>query len=267
MCHTVQEEGPSLVVGSNTLKESERIADSVGGGGCELRRVEQCIDRDDLLEERGHNTWSILCQQWSILSTLGVGSLHTERVPQYQRELGHLLPLLTKLQQRCLSRVLVEKIGDVGQGAPVVFRDRCRRVGAVGLLLLLLLGSGASGSGIVRTSNSVVVLLLSSRSSGGSGSGLLLGSMLVVMLSGLRVHPCRRGVGGRRIVLVVAVHVWILHHPAGWRGQKLSKVIDSRVLEGRSGRYQRHLVKCMRARLVEVLTTRPGREISVGATR
>lgn len=56
LCPTIQEESASLVVGSNALQQSKRVADPVRGSSGELRRVEQGVDGDDLLEERCHNT-------------------------------------------------------------------------------------------------------------------------------------------------------------------------------------------------------------------
>lgn len=43
---------------SNTLEKRKSVADTVTGSGGQLRRVEQWVDGDDLLEERGHYTWS-----------------------------------------------------------------------------------------------------------------------------------------------------------------------------------------------------------------
>ena len=46
---TTKEETAGLAVRSNTLQQSQCIADSVGSGGSELRWVEQWVYRDDLL--------------------------------------------------------------------------------------------------------------------------------------------------------------------------------------------------------------------------
>lgn len=54
---TTQEQRARVVMGSNTLKQRERVADTVRGRGCELRRVKKRVHRDDLLDQRGHNAW------------------------------------------------------------------------------------------------------------------------------------------------------------------------------------------------------------------
>jgi len=43
---------------SDTLKKRKSVAHTVRSGSGQLRRVEQRVDGDDLLEERGHDTWS-----------------------------------------------------------------------------------------------------------------------------------------------------------------------------------------------------------------
>jgi hypothetical protein len=43
-------------MGRDTLQQSQRIADPVGRGGSQLRRVQQRIDRDNLLEQGSHDT-------------------------------------------------------------------------------------------------------------------------------------------------------------------------------------------------------------------
>ena len=120
-------------------------------------------------------------------------------MPQYERQLGDLLPLLAKLEEGGLARVLTEKVGDVAQGATVVLGDifepgvldvatgrRSRSSGG---------GDGSGGGGhvaggggiVVGVGEAVVVLLLG----GGEGDLLLLGLvlglmlMLVLMLVGL----------------------------------------------------------------------------------
>lgn len=50
-CHklTIEEKSARVVVRCNALKQGQRIADSVGSSCRKLRRVEQRVDRDDLL--------------------------------------------------------------------------------------------------------------------------------------------------------------------------------------------------------------------------
>jgi len=47
---TVQEESSGLVVRGNALQQCQGIADSIRRGGCELRRVQQCVYADDFLK-------------------------------------------------------------------------------------------------------------------------------------------------------------------------------------------------------------------------
>jgi len=58
--HTIKEQSTSLIMGCNALQKSKRIADSVGSRRRELRWVEKCIDRNDLLQQRGHDAYSEL---------------------------------------------------------------------------------------------------------------------------------------------------------------------------------------------------------------
>ena len=48
--HTTQEEAASFGMRCNTLKQCKSIADAIGGGGGQLRRVQQWVDGNDLLE-------------------------------------------------------------------------------------------------------------------------------------------------------------------------------------------------------------------------
>lgn len=52
---TIQEERAGLAVTSNALQQSQRVADAVRGGSRQLRWVEEWVDRDNLLQERGHD--------------------------------------------------------------------------------------------------------------------------------------------------------------------------------------------------------------------
>ena len=125
----------------------------------------------------------------------GAETRRTERMPQDQGELGHLLPLLAQLQQGGLARVLVEQVGDVLQRAAVVLGHR----GLERVVLGVGLGQGAET--VVGAGEAVVVLLLSDTGGGGGGLG-------VVLVRRLLVHPGRLGLG----ILVVAVEVRIRHH-------------------------------------------------------
>ena len=53
---TVKEQRPSLIVRCHALQERQRIADPVRCCGGQLRRVKQRVYRDDLLEQRCHDT-------------------------------------------------------------------------------------------------------------------------------------------------------------------------------------------------------------------
>lgn len=97
--HTVEEQCAGLVVRGHALEKGQRIADPVRGGSGELGGVEEGVDRYDLLDQRGHDA---------------------EGMPQDQRELGDLFPLLAELKEGLLARVLVEQVGDVLHGATVV---------------------------------------------------------------------------------------------------------------------------------------------------
>ena len=52
---TGQEKSARLVVGRDTLEEGQRIADPVGGGRGELRRAQEVVNADDLLQQRSHD--------------------------------------------------------------------------------------------------------------------------------------------------------------------------------------------------------------------
>jgi len=52
---TTKEETASLAVRSNTLQQSQRVADSIGSCSSELGRIEQWVYRDDLLQQGRHN--------------------------------------------------------------------------------------------------------------------------------------------------------------------------------------------------------------------
>ena len=49
----------------DALEQGERVAHPVGGRRRELRRVEEVVDADDLLEQRRHDTWS--CQSLCLM--------------------------------------------------------------------------------------------------------------------------------------------------------------------------------------------------------
>lgn len=53
---TAEEEGSRLVVGRDALQQGQGVAHPVRGRGRELRRVEEVVDADDLLEKRRHDT-------------------------------------------------------------------------------------------------------------------------------------------------------------------------------------------------------------------
>jgi hypothetical protein len=82
MIGTIQKEPSCLVVTSNTLQQSQGIADSVRGCGGQLAWVEQWIDRDDLLQQTGHDT---------------------KAVPQNQSQFGYLFALLAEFHEGSLS--------------------------------------------------------------------------------------------------------------------------------------------------------------------
>jgi hypothetical protein len=42
---------------SDTLEKRKSVANTVGSSSGQLRRVEQGVDGNDLLEEGGHDTW------------------------------------------------------------------------------------------------------------------------------------------------------------------------------------------------------------------
>lgn len=115
--HTVEEQCAGLVVGGHTLKKGQGIADPVGGSSGELGGVEEGVDRYDLLDQGGHDA---------------------EGMPQDQRKLRDLLPLLAELEEGLLARVLVEQVGDVLHGATVV-------LGHIGVVCGCVLVDGIQG--------------------------------------------------------------------------------------------------------------------------
>lgn len=128
----IEEQGAGLVVRCHTLEEGEGVADAVGGSRGELGRVEQGVDGNDLLDERGHDT---------------------EGVPQDQGELRNLFALLAELQEGLLARVLVEEIGNVLHGATVV-------LGHVGVLGATVLVDSVEGVGMVGSGRDAVEVSL-----------------------------------------------------------------------------------------------------------
>lgn len=54
--HTAQEEAASLGVRGDTLKKCKSIANTIRSCSGQLRRIEERVDRDDLLQQRGHDT-------------------------------------------------------------------------------------------------------------------------------------------------------------------------------------------------------------------
>lgn len=117
-------------------------------------------------------------------------------MPQDQRELGDLFPLLAQLEQGLLARVLVEQVGNVLHSATVV-------LGHIGVVCGGVLVDGIQGVCMVRGGvDATVVGLL-----GGSCCCrcLLSLSMLVVGLG--RVHP-----GSVLWEVLMAVHGVIGHH-------------------------------------------------------
>jgi hypothetical protein len=64
----------------------------------------------------------VACQ--SLEEVVEKGAAATERMPKYKRELRYLFPLLAQFQQRGFAGVLVEKVGYIGHGAAIVFRNQ-----------------------------------------------------------------------------------------------------------------------------------------------
>ena len=150
------------------------------------------------------------------------GDGRTERVPQDQSQLGNLLALLAQLQQSSLASVLVQEVGDVLQGAPVLLGNVQRGVRAMSL------GQGANA--VVGASETIVVLLLGDGSSCG-------GSLGMVGMRRLRIVPGRVGL---RVLVVAVDGVGIWHH-LGWRvcgrcvEESVWKSRDLRIENGRNG--------------------------------
>lgn len=124
-------------------------------------------------------------------------------MPQDQSQLRNLLALLAQFKQSGLARVFIQKIGNILQSAPVIFRHRG--------LKRCLLGMGLSQGidTIVGAGNAVVVLLLGNVGSSSGGGGL--GMLAELVMGCLLVQPGRVGLG----VLVVSVDVRVRHHLCG----------------------------------------------------
>ncbi len=84
---------------SDALQERQGVAHAVRRSRGELGRIEERVDRDNLLEQRGHDA---------------------EGVPEDQSQLRDLLSLLAQLEQSSLARVLVQQVCNVRQRSPVV---------------------------------------------------------------------------------------------------------------------------------------------------
>lgn len=52
---TVEEQGASVVVRCHALQECQGVADAIGGGRGELGGIEESVDGNDFLQERGHD--------------------------------------------------------------------------------------------------------------------------------------------------------------------------------------------------------------------
>ena len=95
MVHTAEKELPSLVVTSDALQQRESIANSVRGGRSELGRVQKGINGNNLLQKGSHDTClaSVHCQSHKV-----VAEEQTERMPQNEGQLGHLLSLFAEFE-------------------------------------------------------------------------------------------------------------------------------------------------------------------------
>ena len=139
-------------------------------------------------------------QQWACLSSeTELSRSRTKRMPQDQSQFWDLLALLAELQQSSLPSVLVEQVGDVGQCSTIVLRHR-------GLNIAILSMSCRQSTRVIVGSGDAVVVSLLRNGGGGGGSCCLLGMLVVTRL----VHP--RGRVALRVVVMLAVHVWIGHH-------------------------------------------------------
>ncbi len=180
---TVQEQGARIIMGRNALKKRKSITNAVRRGRRQLGWIEEGVDRDDLLEQGGHDA---------------------ERVPQYEGEFWDLLALLAQFQQSSLSGVLVEEVGNVCQRPAIILR-----YGAFALDVVL---------GVVRIDTvavgrkAVVVALVSSICRGGSSSlsVLLMRMLLLLLLLLLLLHP-----GRVSMAICMAIEVWVGHHRVG----------------------------------------------------
>lgn len=114
----------------------------------------------------------------------------TERVPEYEGKLRHLLPLLAQLQKRRLAGVLVQKVRYVGHRAAIVLRDQGFVVPIVSV------AAGKTADRAVQGGDTVVVLLLRRRR-----------ARALVLLRGLNPGSVRV-----RVELVVPVEVGARHH-------------------------------------------------------
>ena len=112
---TVEKKTAGFVVGSNTLKESKRIANAVRGGCGQLGRIEQGVNVDDFLDQGSHDT----CSTVSIHSQeifLGL----TKGVPYYQSKLWYLLSFLAQLHQCRFPQIAIEKLRNPTKDSLVV---------------------------------------------------------------------------------------------------------------------------------------------------
>lgn len=114
MLHTIQKQTTSITVTRDALKQCQGVADAIGRSRSQLRRIQQRINRDDLLQERRHDAYRCaqlaFCipqscskdpsiapeSQWALAIASNLRPL-TERMPQYQRKLWDLFALLAQL--------------------------------------------------------------------------------------------------------------------------------------------------------------------------
>lgn len=133
---------------SNALQKRKRVADPVAGCSGELARVQQWVDRDDFLQQTGHDA---------------------KAVPEYQSQLRDLLALLTKFHQSSLSSGWLHQVGNpledsavflrhllIDTSTALVIHSGKRRV--VGLIIVVLPGI------VVLVDGNARVVLLSSLS-------------------------------------------------------------------------------------------------------
>jgi len=172
-------------VARNTLEQGQCVANAIARRRGQLTRIEERIDRDDLLEKAGHDTETVPQDQgqfrdlFSLLAELHQSAFSSCRIHQLRDPLKDFAILLGQLRLHSRRTLIIYGRQGAGHRAgTVVARGLPMVVVVVAIVATVVVLVVRRGMGLVN-GNAVVVLLL-----GGSGShrgGLSLGLLLCMI--------------------------------------------------------------------------------------